>query len=86
MFCTVGPFLNLGWHCPCLFLIICLCLSVPPAHHHPPGSLSIKVLAELPIIVVLMYQMYKLKINNLVSDIVPLVMNTMMLQVSPLAR
>uniref|UniRef100_A0A673W8H4 Uncharacterized protein n=1 Tax=Salmo trutta TaxID=8032 RepID=A0A673W8H4_SALTR len=39
---------------------------------------SIPVLAELPIIVVLMYQMYKLKINNLVSEIVPLVMNTMM--------
>uniref|UniRef100_A0A8C7DLJ4 Uncharacterized protein n=1 Tax=Oncorhynchus kisutch TaxID=8019 RepID=A0A8C7DLJ4_ONCKI len=63
-----------------------LSVSVPPAHHHPPGSLSVKVLAKLPIIVVLMYQMYKLNIHNMVSEIVPFIMNTMMLQVSPLAR
>lgn len=63
-----------------------LSVSVPPAHHHPPGSLSIKVLAKLPIIVVLMYQMYELNIHNMVFEIVPLIMNTMMLQVSPLAR
>ncbi|XP_042623394.1 LOW QUALITY PROTEIN: transformation/transcription domain-associated protein [Cyprinus carpio] len=52
----------------------------------PRGSLSLKVLAELPIIVVLMYQLYKLNIHNVVSDFVPLIMNTIMLQVSPQAR
>uniref|UniRef100_A0A672Q252 Transformation/transcription domain-associated protein-like n=1 Tax=Sinocyclocheilus grahami TaxID=75366 RepID=A0A672Q252_SINGR len=52
----------------------------------PRGSLSLKVLAELPIIVVLMYQLYKLSIHNVVSDFVPLIMNTIMLQVSPQAR
>ncbi|KAA8581786.1 hypothetical protein FQN60_003367, partial [Etheostoma spectabile] len=34
----------------------------------PRGSLSLKVLAELPIIVVLMYQLYKLNIHNVVSE------------------
>uniref|UniRef100_A0A672GM93 Transformation/transcription domain-associated protein n=1 Tax=Salarias fasciatus TaxID=181472 RepID=A0A672GM93_SALFA len=52
----------------------------------PRGSLSLKVLAELPIIVVLMYQLYKLNIHNVVSEFVPLIMNTIMLQVSPAAR
>ncbi|XP_044034365.1 transformation/transcription domain-associated protein isoform X2 [Siniperca chuatsi] len=52
----------------------------------PRGSLSLKVLAELPIIVVLMYQLYKLNIHNVVSEFVPLIMNTIMLQVSPQAR
>ncbi|XP_024140211.1 transformation/transcription domain-associated protein isoform X2 [Oryzias melastigma] len=52
----------------------------------PRGSLSLKVLAELPIIVVLMYQLYKLSIHNVVSEFVPLIMNTIMLQVSPQAR
>uniref|UniRef100_A0A672KMT3 Transformation/transcription domain-associated protein n=1 Tax=Sinocyclocheilus grahami TaxID=75366 RepID=A0A672KMT3_SINGR len=52
----------------------------------PRGSLSLKVLAELPIIVVLMYQLYKLNIHNAVSEFVPLIMNTIMLQVSPQAR
>ncbi|XP_016401510.1 transformation/transcription domain-associated protein [Sinocyclocheilus rhinocerous] len=52
----------------------------------PRGSLSLKVLAELPIIVVLMYQLYKLSIHNAVSEFVPLIMNTIMLQVSPQAR
>ncbi|XP_059386727.1 transformation/transcription domain-associated protein-like isoform X2 [Carassius carassius] len=52
----------------------------------PRGSLSLKVLAELPIIVVLMYQLYKLNIHNVVSDFVPLIMNTIMLQVSPQGR
>ncbi|KAF4085228.1 hypothetical protein AMELA_G00114400 [Ameiurus melas] len=46
----------------------------------PRGSLSLKVLAELPIIVVLMYQLYKLNIHNVVSEFVPLIMNTIMLQ------
>ncbi|CAL9698862.1 unnamed protein product [Knipowitschia caucasica] len=52
----------------------------------PRGSLSLKVLAELPIIVVLMYQLYKLNIHNVVSEFVPLIMNTIMLQVSLQAR
>nr|XP_006000847.1 PREDICTED: transformation/transcription domain-associated protein [Latimeria chalumnae] len=52
----------------------------------PRGSLSLKVLAELPIIVVLMYQLYKLNIHNVVAEFVPLIMNTIMLQVSPQAR
>ncbi|XP_032430561.1 transformation/transcription domain-associated protein isoform X1 [Xiphophorus hellerii] len=52
----------------------------------PRGSLSLKVLAELPIIVVLMYQLYKLNIHNVVSEFVPLIMNTIILQVSPQAR
>lgn len=52
----------------------------------PRGSLSLKVLAELPIIVVLMYQLYKLNIHNVVSEFVPLIMNTIMLQVSSQAR
>uniref|UniRef100_A0A668AET0 Transformation/transcription domain-associated protein n=1 Tax=Myripristis murdjan TaxID=586833 RepID=A0A668AET0_9TELE len=52
----------------------------------PRGSLSLKVLAELPIIVVLMYQLYKLNLHNVVSEFVPLIMNTIMLQVSPQAR
>lgn len=52
----------------------------------PRGSLSLKVLAELPIIVVLMYQLYKLNIHNVVSEFVPLIMNTIMLQVTPQAR
>ncbi|XP_039645081.1 transformation/transcription domain-associated protein [Perca fluviatilis] len=52
----------------------------------PRGSLSLKVLAELPIIVVLMYQLYKLNIHNVVSEFVPLIMNTIVLQVSPQAR
>uniref|UniRef100_A0A3Q2UJ62 Transformation/transcription domain-associated protein n=1 Tax=Fundulus heteroclitus TaxID=8078 RepID=A0A3Q2UJ62_FUNHE len=52
----------------------------------PRGSLSLKVLAELPIIVVLMYQLYKLNIHNVVSEFVPLIMNTIMLQVSAQAH
>eukprot|EP00079_Xenopus_tropicalis_P039067 XP_017952838.1 PREDICTED: transformation/transcription domain-associated protein isoform X2 [Xenopus tropicalis] len=52
----------------------------------PKGSLSLKVLAELPIIVVLMYQLYKLNIHNVVSEFVPLIMSTIVTQVSPNAR
>ncbi|XP_072275172.1 transformation/transcription domain-associated protein [Pyxicephalus adspersus] len=52
----------------------------------PKGSLSLKVLAELPIIVVLMYQLYKLNIHNMVSEFVPLIMNTIVTQVSANAR
>ncbi|XP_015681343.1 transformation/transcription domain-associated protein, partial [Protobothrops mucrosquamatus] len=52
----------------------------------PRGSLSLKVLAELPIIVVLMYQLYKLNIHNVVAEFVPLIMNTIIIQVSNQAR
>uniref|UniRef100_A0A670KJU8 Transformation/transcription domain associated protein n=1 Tax=Podarcis muralis TaxID=64176 RepID=A0A670KJU8_PODMU len=52
----------------------------------PRGSLSLKVLAELPIIVVLMYQLYKLNIHNVVAEFVPLIMNTIIIQVSTQAR
>uniref|UniRef100_A0A8C3CL18 Transformation/transcription domain associated protein n=1 Tax=Cairina moschata TaxID=8855 RepID=A0A8C3CL18_CAIMO len=52
----------------------------------PRGSLSLKVLAELPIIVVLMYQLYKLNIHNVVAEFVPLIMNTIIIQVSVQAR
>ncbi|NXW13039.1 TRRAP protein, partial [Circaetus pectoralis] len=52
----------------------------------PRGSLSLKVLAELPIIVVLMYQLYKLNIHNVVAEFVPLIMNTIIIQVSAQAR
>ncbi|KAM4631836.1 transformation/transcription domain-associated protein isoform 1-T1 [Discoglossus pictus] len=52
----------------------------------PKGSLSLKVLAELPIIVVLMYQLYKLNIHSVVSEFVPLIMNTIVTQVSASAR
>ncbi|ERE76894.1 transformation/transcription domain-associated protein [Cricetulus griseus] len=52
----------------------------------PRGSLSLKVLAELPIIVVLMYQLYKLNIHNVVAEFVPLIMNTIAIQVSAQAR
>lgn len=52
----------------------------------PRGSLSLKVLAELPIIVVLMYQLYKLNIHNVVAEFVPLIMNTIAIQVSTQAR
>lgn len=52
----------------------------------PRGSLSLKVLAELPIIVVLMYQLYKVNIHSVVAEFVPLIMNTIAIQVSAQAR
>lgn len=117
---------------------VCLIFLLSVLQHTiiPRGSLSLKVLAELPIIVVLMYQvnetshkfiqnfsykkmiirclepswsftvalhsaivlifflffylfflqLYKLNIHNVVSEFVPLIMSTIMLQVSPQAR
>ena len=38
-----------------------------------------KVLAELPIIVVLMYQLYKAHVHQEVADFIPLIMNTIIL-------
>jgi transformation/transcription domain-associated protein len=40
----------------------------------------LKVLAELPIIVVLMYQLYKVNVHQDVSEFIPLIMNTITLQ------
>ncbi|KAK9874414.1 hypothetical protein WA026_002761 [Henosepilachna vigintioctopunctata] len=46
----------------------------------PKAILSLKVLQELPIIVVLMYQLYKKNVHQDVSDFIPLIMNTITLQ------
>jgi len=46
----------------------------------PKAILSLKVLAELPIIVVLMYQLYKVNVHQDVSEFIPLIMNTITLQ------
>ncbi|XP_052826902.1 transformation/transcription domain-associated protein [Octopus bimaculoides] len=46
----------------------------------PRAVLSLKVLAELPIIVVLMYQIYKPSVDYDVSELIPLIMNTITLQ------
>lgn len=44
--------------------------------------LSLKVLAELPIIVVLMYQLYKNNVHSDVAEFIPLIMTTITLQPS----
>lgn len=46
----------------------------------PKAVLSLKVLQELPIIVVLMYQLYKQYVHQEVSEFIPLIMNTITLQ------
>ena len=46
----------------------------------PRAILSLKVLAELPIIVVLMYQLYKNNVHQDVSEFIPLIMITITLQ------
>ncbi len=46
----------------------------------PRAILSLKVLQELPIIVVLMYQLYKQYVHQEVSEFIPLIMNTITLQ------
>ena len=46
----------------------------------PKAVRSLKVLAELPIIVVLMYQLYKVNVHNDVADFIPLIMATIVLQ------
>ncbi|XP_013399832.1 transformation/transcription domain-associated protein-like [Lingula anatina] len=48
----------------------------------PRAVLSLKVLAELPIIVVLMYQLYKQSVHQDVAEFIPLIMNTIVLQPS----
>lgn len=52
----------------------------------PKGILSLKVLQELPIIVVLMYQIYKQYVHQEVADFVPLIMGTITLQPSSAVR
>ena len=46
----------------------------------PKAVLSLKVLQELPIIVVLMYQLYKNHVHPEVAEFIPLIMNTISLQ------
>uniref|UniRef100_UPI00359021B0 transformation/transcription domain-associated protein-like n=1 Tax=Myxine glutinosa TaxID=7769 RepID=UPI00359021B0 len=52
----------------------------------PKGTLSLKVLAKLPITVLLMYQLYQQSIHTTVADFIPLIMNTVTLQVSSQAK
>ncbi|XP_043599030.1 transformation/transcription domain-associated protein isoform X1 [Bombus pyrosoma] len=52
----------------------------------PKAVLSLKVLQELPIIVVLMNQLYKQNVHQDVSDFIPLVITTITLQPSPQHR
>ena len=52
----------------------------------PKARLSLKVLAELPIIVVLMYQLYKAHVHQEVAEFIPLIMNTIILTPSPAQR
>uniref|UniRef100_T1JAK1 Transformation/transcription domain-associated protein n=1 Tax=Strigamia maritima TaxID=126957 RepID=T1JAK1_STRMM len=52
----------------------------------PKAVMSLKVLAELPIIVVLMYQLYKQNVHQDVAEFIPLIMNTIILQPSPQHR
>ncbi|KAG8178737.1 hypothetical protein JTE90_027055 [Oedothorax gibbosus] len=48
----------------------------------PKATKSLKALAELPIIVVLMYQLYKQNVHNDVQEFIPLIMATISLQPS----
>ncbi|XP_058465654.1 transcription-associated protein 1 isoform X1 [Malaya genurostris] len=52
----------------------------------PKGVNSLKVLQELPIIVVLMYQIYKTNVHQEVVDFVPLIITTITLQPSPIHK
>ncbi|XP_077513657.1 transcription-associated protein Nipped-A isoform X4 [Amblyomma americanum] len=52
----------------------------------PRAVLSLKVLAELPIIVVLMYQLYKQSVHDDVAEFIPLILNTITLQPMPQHR
>lgn len=52
----------------------------------PKAELSLKVLAELPIIVVLMYQLYKQQVYSDVADFIPLIMSTINMQPTPQQR
>ncbi|XP_046866072.1 transcription-associated protein 1 [Drosophila willistoni] len=52
----------------------------------PRGVLSLKVLQELPIIVVLMYQIYKNAVHQEVSEFIPLILTTINLQPTVMQR
>nr|XP_022907724.1 transformation/transcription domain-associated protein [Onthophagus taurus] len=52
----------------------------------PKAVLSLKVIQDLPIIVVLMYQLYKQSVYKDVSDFIPLIMTTITLQPSLIQR
>ncbi|XP_065666832.1 transformation/transcription domain-associated protein isoform X3 [Hydra vulgaris] len=52
----------------------------------PKATESLKVLAELPIIVVLMYQLYKQSVQGKIEEFIPVVMKTITLQPSLSAR
>ncbi|KAH8404548.1 hypothetical protein KR009_006495 [Drosophila setifemur] len=52
----------------------------------PRGILSLKVLQELPIIVVLMYQIYKNAVHQEVAEFIPLILATINLQPSVTQR
>ena len=52
----------------------------------PKSQYSLKVLAELPIIVVLMYQLYKHHVQTEIPDFIPMIMTTITLQPSPAQR
>lgn len=49
----------------------------------PKAILSLKVLQELPIIVVIMYQLYKQAVHQDVAEFIPLIMRTITLQPTP---
>lgn len=52
----------------------------------PRGVNSLKVLQELPIILVLMYQIYKQNVHQEIAEFVPLIMSTITLQPPPAYR
>ncbi|KFM75844.1 Transformation/transcription domain-associated protein, partial [Stegodyphus mimosarum] len=52
----------------------------------PKATMSLKALAELPIIVVLMYQLYKMSVHKDVEEFIPLIMVTITLQPTPQQR
>lgn len=45
----------------------------------PKGMLSLKVLAELPLCVVLFYQLYKANVQKDLADFIPLILETIAL-------
>lgn len=53
------------------------------SHLSPKAMVSLKVLSELPIIVVLMYQLYKPHVEKELNNFIPLIMNTINLQPTP---
>jgi transformation/transcription domain-associated protein len=62
-------------------------------HQQTPGQTgvmkatrSLKVLAELPIIVVLMYQLYKQQVHSMVAEFIPLIISTVMVSPPPARR